>query len=560
MSNLNEDALLNWRNIVLIGIVANVGPFLFGYEVGAMTWVILVFEDYGNSDDSEYNFYRFVADNDLMLGLVAGGAAFGAMLTYPFLLWYGNELAKKDEIMIAALLFFIGGFLISISGDLSWSDCSGLVVFMIGRLFLGAGIAASLHSIPQYVSEVVPSHVRGMLGAVTESMVMTGMVVGFGVAYACENTDGAWVATFAVFYCVSVLMGFIILLLPNSPVWMIHNDYPVEEIIHSLQFVDSNASEESVRKIKQIVENEKNMTIVRLTECEAKNSKAAKAQSGFLYFCGLHRFMTLELQVILHDRLLSRCLWLIIAFNIFRILVGQTFILYYATFIFGEIFGDDMESMIVLFMIVRMLTAYLMIYFGESLGRRDFMIWSCVLSTTAFLAAYLGFQFDITTLAALGIFLSGIAFEIGFGSIAYFLLPELVPFHIRSSSNAIGNFVLFACFFTINFLGNALLKVVGVVGLMICFFVINAMAAVYFHFYLPETRGVNIENSYLAVDEIFDATSAFCCCPVDDSYVYDARSSRYSHRGGIGGRGIDENSGDVVVMPPAESDSLLHHD
>lgn len=95
-------------------------------------------------------------------------------MTYPFLLVYGNSLNKRTEIIIAASFFFIGSLLVSIAGGLDWEEYTGLCLLLIGRFLYGCGIATTLHSVPQYISEVVPPGVRGCFGASSEAMVMTG--------------------------------------------------------------------------------------------------------------------------------------------------------------------------------------------------------------------------------------------------------------------------------------------------------------------------------------------------------------------------------------------------
>jgi MFS family permease len=119
-----------------------------------------------DSDDNSvaYNYYRKIESNNGLYGLVAAGSAIGATFTYLFLLFYGNNMPKKDEIQIASFLYFIGGLFESESGSLSWHYDSGLTLFLFGRLIYGAGIALSFHSVLSYVSEYSPPKYRGILG------------------------------------------------------------------------------------------------------------------------------------------------------------------------------------------------------------------------------------------------------------------------------------------------------------------------------------------------------------------------------------------------------------
>ena len=139
-----------------------------------------------SSSSGSFYFYRFVERHFGILGLVVSSASLGAVITYPFLLYVGNTISKKDEILIAAFLYFSGKYLVviiltittkgsllqSTSGELNWDNAGGLSILIIGRFLYGGGIAATLHSVPQYISEVMPVNVRGFWGSTTEVKIL----------------------------------------------------------------------------------------------------------------------------------------------------------------------------------------------------------------------------------------------------------------------------------------------------------------------------------------------------------------------------------------------------
>lgn len=61
-----------------------------------------------SAESSPGSYYAYVENNYGLLGLLASGASLGAVITYPFLLLLGNSIAKKDELMISAFLYFAG--------------------------------------------------------------------------------------------------------------------------------------------------------------------------------------------------------------------------------------------------------------------------------------------------------------------------------------------------------------------------------------------------------------------------------------------------------------------
>eukprot|EP01035_Chromulina_nebulosa_P021128 gene21128-27380_t len=242
-------------NILYAVGVANIGCLLFGYEVGAASWTLLYIKSSAQSSAGFY--YSYVENNYGLLGLVAAGASLGAVITYPFLLLLGNTIAKKDELLISSFLYFSGSLLQSTSGQLDWDKWGGLCLLIIGRFLYGGGIASTLHAVPQYIAEVMPDDVRGMWGASSEAMVVGGMLLGFGVGYAFELNDDSWVWTFRIAYLLALAMGAMSLYLPNSPSWMISQEYEMSEVLEAVRFIHPHASLHSVGQLVDQINEQK---------------------------------------------------------------------------------------------------------------------------------------------------------------------------------------------------------------------------------------------------------------------------------------------------------------
>lgn len=59
----------------------------------------------------------------------------------------GDALGRRREILIAAVLFFIGAVVEAASGSSVWSGDWGLVVLMIGRVSYGVGCGFAMHGV-----------------------------------------------------------------------------------------------------------------------------------------------------------------------------------------------------------------------------------------------------------------------------------------------------------------------------------------------------------------------------------------------------------------------------
>ena len=254
----------------------------------------------------------------------------------------------------------------SSSGDLSWSTSDGLIMLLIGRLVFGAGIAATFHSVPQYCSEWSTSELRGMVGSATEAMAVTGVVIGYVVGYFFNEGVG-WIVTFRVAYIIAFVMGILALLIPQSPSWMVRNKCPDSEVMAALHYIIPNATEDSIKRIKSNLDDEQKQR-------RQYDSKWRKEDLDSNVFT--HAFLMLppEIKLLVSNPTLVRCLLFALTLVILQICTGQSAILYFAGDVFGEICPNDSDNCILGLGVAKLVPAYAMIFVGDSLGRREFLI------------------------------------------------------------------------------------------------------------------------------------------------------------------------------------------
>jgi MFS family permease len=100
-------------------------------------------------------------DRDTLQGNIVStfqaGAFFGSLLTFPLDEKYG----RKKTVFLAAIVFIIGGTLMTAS--------SGMLPLLItGRAVAGLGIGAASLIVPVYIAEVSPPSIRGRLIGIFE--------------------------------------------------------------------------------------------------------------------------------------------------------------------------------------------------------------------------------------------------------------------------------------------------------------------------------------------------------------------------------------------------------
>ncbi|WYZ45078.1 hypothetical protein EsH8_VIII_000394 [Colletotrichum jinshuiense] len=120
-------------------------------------------------------------------------------------------------------LFALGAF---IYGCGTGIECASpiLGVFILGRLIKGAGEGMFLSNVYVQVSEMSPARVRGIMTALPQFSIVTGIVIGYFMCYGTARIGGsslAWRLPLAI----ASLLGFILSttywIVPPSPRWLL---------------------------------------------------------------------------------------------------------------------------------------------------------------------------------------------------------------------------------------------------------------------------------------------------------------------------------------------------
>lgn len=489
----NTRAPVSWQNLAFIATVANLGSLLFGYDFGATSWLLTRIAQYGAGfDDDQYRVFIMVAKNAGLTGFIAAGSSIGATITFVFLLFFGNGIPKNDEIMLSALLYFMGALLESSSGDVSWRNYIGLGLLIGGRLLYGAGIALSFHSVPQYISEISPRVGRGSIGSLTEAMTVTGVVLGFLVGYLDQDGSG-FVVTFRVGYLIAIVMGMLAMILPRSPSWLVRKGADDEEILESLQFIRPAATLESVADLRKSIaayNSDKQRWQNKLRKMDADPGK---------YPCAT-RVKTPEVKLLFVSRTLRQCLTLALILVFLQQFSGQGAIVYYSGKIFDEICPDYASDCVIGFGMVKLFAVCVMVFVADLRGRRQFLIGGTTIMLLGLIALCVGLAYDYYTLALVGIYISVAANEASLATLLWVVLSEVFPQFVRSAAISIAVATFFAWASLVTFILPFMEEYCGLLGVFVMYTVAAAVSVVLLYLFVPETRGVDLEVAYKLVN------------------------------------------------------------
>jgi MFS family permease len=163
--SLNMIAL---SQVHLIGLLTGIGAFIFGYDVGVLSGILIqpAFRD----------LMGFSSDNSANLeGNIATALQFGAFPGILIQSMINDRYGRKVSIFLSSIVFIVGCVLQCFTGGL-WS-------MLLGRGVSGIGVGILMISANIYNSEISPKSNRGSIVGMQQFMVGAGVASAYWMNY-----------------------------------------------------------------------------------------------------------------------------------------------------------------------------------------------------------------------------------------------------------------------------------------------------------------------------------------------------------------------------------------
>lgn len=209
--------------LLISAIVAALGSFLFGFDTVVVNGVTdaLMSGYVAEITESLSPLVPFVAKDTLlkfMLGFTVAsaliGTLFGALLVGRPSDWWG----RRPVLVLLAVLFLASSF----GCALAWNWLSLVLFRWLGGVAVGGASVVS----PMYITEIAPAQRRGVLVAVSQLNIVTGILVAYFSNYLVVQVLGAehpdaWRWMFGVMAVPSIAFLLTVLSIPESPRWLV---------------------------------------------------------------------------------------------------------------------------------------------------------------------------------------------------------------------------------------------------------------------------------------------------------------------------------------------------
>ncbi len=432
---------------VLISIVAALGGLLFGFDTAVIAGALQYLKPYFHLNDAE-------------LGLVVAAASIGCIPGALFAGYLADKYGRKNLMIVTSILYVIAAIGSGIAGSFAQ-----LVIY---RLVGGVAIGMASTLAPIYISEVAPPTFRGRLGMLQQLAIVTGILLSFISNYLIVNSsflspgDDYWRYMLAAAVIPSGIFFFLLLLVPESPRWLISKD----KIIDAKKIFGKIYSEqESQAQVKIVSDN------------IASEEKPA-----------------------LRDVLTPRFKKVVIIGLVFASiaqLTGINIVFYYAPLIFAKTHvGGSVLFQTVLTGVVNLIFTLLAFPLIDRLGRKKLLLaGSCIMGLCMFTLAAL-FYFDMLhnyfVLATIFVYIGG--FACTWGVVLWVYVAEIFPNKIRGNATSIAVFGNWVANTIVSLTFPVMLAQLGAVATFGIYGIINISMVLFVSRYVFETKGVPLEK------------------------------------------------------------------
>ncbi|XP_015278010.1 PREDICTED: proton myo-inositol cotransporter-like, partial [Gekko japonicus] len=187
--------------VYVVSVFSALGGFLFGYDTGVVSGALLLLKKELHLDA----FWQ-----ELLVSSTVGAAAVSALA--------GGALngcwGRRPCILLASCIFMAGAVLLAAAQNKE--------TLLGGRIVVGLGIGIASMTVPVYIAEVAPPHLRGRLVTINALFITGGQffasVIDGAFSYLPKN-GWRYMLGLSAIPAVIQFLGF--LFLPESPRWLI---------------------------------------------------------------------------------------------------------------------------------------------------------------------------------------------------------------------------------------------------------------------------------------------------------------------------------------------------
>lgn len=435
------------RQLWNIALIVTFGGLLFGYDTGVINGALIFL----SHDLALTPALEGIVTSALLLGAALGSAVVGRL---------ADAWGRRAAIIFLSVLFFIG--------SLSCALAPGAGSLMVFRFILGVAVGGASVVVPTYLAELSPAGQRGRVVTRNELMIVSGQLLAFAVnaliGTVWGHVDGIWRLMLGVAILPALVLGIGMLRMPESPRWLALRGRR-EQALAVLASVRDEA--EAQAELTAIVD-------------------LAEHRSGWHH---------------LRTGWVKRVFLIGIGIAVVQQITGVNSIMYYGTQVLSASGLGTQGALVanVLNGVVSVVATFLGIWLLGRIGRRRMLVTGLAGTTSSLLfiglvSLTLGASSALAALVLLGMVVF-LTFQQGMVSpVTWVLLSEIFPLRIRGFAMGVTVCILWLVNFAIALVFPSAISAFGVSTTFLGFVVLGVSAIALVARFVPETRGLSLEE------------------------------------------------------------------
>ncbi|TPG66363.1 sugar porter family MFS transporter [Hymenobacter nivis] len=428
--------------VYLVGAVAALGGLLFGFDTAIINGALVFLKkDFGLSDAQTE-----LAASSILFGAVVGAALAG---------WLTDRYGRRRLLFGAAALFTASALAAAVPRTLA--------EFVAARLAGGLAIGVASLLVPLYLAEIAPARIRGRLVTLNQLAIVSGILLAYLTSYyLAGGGPGAWRWMFAAAAVPSLLFLLALVLVPESPRWLLGRGRAPEAL----------------------------RTLTRLNGPAAAATEAAEIQEALAAEQGQ--------EARLSQPRLRRPLGIAVALAVLQQITGINTILYYGSIIFTEHSGQSAASAIganALIGGINFAGTVVALLIIDKVGRKPLLLFASGGMALALGALVVALHQHAPGPWLLGLIMGYVAcFAVGLGPGVWVVITEIFPNAVRGRAASLATVALWVACTLISFTFLSLVRAAGLAGAFGLYAVLSALTFGFVWWAVPETKGRTLEE------------------------------------------------------------------
>jgi MFS transporter, SP family, solute carrier family 2 (facilitated glucose transporter), member 8 len=336
-------------------------------------------------------------------------------------------------------------------------------MLFLGRVLVGVGIGLISLAVPVYVSEISPTHLRGMFGATFQLFITVGILFVYGVGSAIS-----WYWLAFVGACFPAALLFASTFLPESPRWLVtvQRLSEAERVLYRLRGADANVSDE-----------------IRELEDAAVRSQSASS--------GLRDLLDSS---VLHPLSIG------VTLMIYQQMSGINSVTYFCNSIFKDagVSNEDAASLGVA--AVQVVSTVVSVVLIDRMGRRLLLLISAfgLMTMLMLLGGFFYLKDEENNqqnwLAVMSLIVYIVFFSLATGPVPWVIMGEILPMRVRGVASSIVTLMNWTLAFVVTFTFDQLKSSLENYGAFWFYAGFCAVGFVFTFAFVPETKGRTLEE------------------------------------------------------------------